>query len=204
MSEVAVGSPKAAAAVRRRRWSRVWRGALWLLGIVAAGLGVVAALVVVQGTYTEVRHADAILVLPGACPPPPDEGAPPCGTGPLDYALDLYRRGFAGQLILIGQEAVAPERAYLLAQGFPDGALVLEDEQESRQAQIKSAAELARARGVSSLLVVGAPPQMLLSLKMARDLDMVAYGAPQPGAPAFVPLDVARESLAYWRYVLGV
>lgn len=185
---------------RRRRWSRAIRGIVWLVGCVVVALVVVAILVVVQGTYVEVRRADAILVLPDSCATP--SVSVPCGAERLDYAFDLYRRGYASHIVLFDQQVAAAERAYMLDKGFPDQYLLVEDQAASRPAQMRRIAQLAREQGISSLLIVGAPPEMLRALKMARDLDVAAYSTPLPGLPAFVPLAVAQETLAYWRYVL--
>ena len=197
MSEVVIkGTPTLA----RRRWLRVLRALAWLVALPVVALLIVAVLVVLQGTYTEVRRADTVLVLPDECAP--DQGEASCDTPQLDYALDLYSRDFATHIILIGQQTAASDRTYLQSKGFPDQSLIVEDQEATRPAQMRHVAQLIRERGASSLLIVGAPSGMLRALKMARDLDLSAYGVPLPGAPTFVPLDVAREAVAYWRYVL--
>src|SRR5689334_15257506 len=120
MSEVAI---KSTPTLVRRRWLRGLRALAWLVALPVVALLVVAVLVVLQGTYTEVRRADTIMVLPNECAPSENQAS--CETPQLDYALDLYSRDFATHIILIGQQTAASDKAYLQSKGFPDQSLIV-------------------------------------------------------------------------------
>lgn len=163
-------------------------GVLFLLMFVA--LVLVALLTVIQAKRDETQQVDAIVVL--------NTGSFPELT--LNHALELYRRGYAARLLLTGTQ-VAEMHAILISQGVPEVALLVADESSQRTARMRKARTLAQAEGVNSVLLVGEPEQLLLDLKMAHDMGLNAYGAPDPD----VPLDMQRvvqSSLDYWQYIL--
>jgi hypothetical protein len=85
----------------------------------------------------------------------------------------------------------------MLARGVPESALGVLAEGES----LFDALAAARSGGAQSLLVVSAPADQLLSLKVAHDQGLRAYGSPSP-IPSMDLLDALRAALGYWRYAL--
>jgi hypothetical protein len=181
---------------------RLARALLLLLLLCVAGLVLVAVLVAVQSQYVDLRQADAIMVLDMPCDTARPSGAQPCPQQALlEHALDLYRRGLAQRLLLSDNTRAGLD--YLRANGVPEPALLIEHEGSG---DVRLVAEMARANGISSVLLVGVPYQMLRGLKMVRDHDLVAYAAPLPARVGLGDVEqlraIARESGAYWRYVL--
>lgn len=167
---------------------------LHILGLLTtltlAALALVSLLTILQGHRDETQRVAAIVVISAAAAP----------QAHLDYALELYKRGYASHLLLAGSQ-LAELRTALLRRGVPEAALFLTEETSERRLQMRSIASLARAQGFTSILVVNDPDQLLLDLKMASDLGLRAYGAPDPN----IPLEAGRvlqSSLDYWRYVL--
>ena len=99
----------------------------------------------------------------------------------LDTAADLYRLGKAERLLLTGDgglngpDEVETMRAYLLAQGIPENALLLDRE------GVRTLASLLRARdvfGVRSALVVTSPFHLPRTLFLARRIGLELTGVP--------------------------
>lgn len=172
----------------------------------------VSALVLVQGQRDETRPAGAAIVL-SAERWRGDQTA--MRQARLDHALDLYRRGTVTRFILTGPAAsdaelseAAVSQAYLIERGVPQEVLQLEEQGQSTLDCLRNAAERARAGGVSTVLLVSDPVHMLRSLKMARDIGLVAYGSPAYNSPASRSFTaelgyVARETWAYVAYIFA-
>lgn len=158
--------------------------------LILAGLLLVASLVALQGANDESRRVDAIALV-WTTPPAPEH---------LNYTVDLYRRGYAARLLLVGEDPAAVQAA-LVAQGLPVDVVVLAEGPGDRWDQFQHAAAVAQQQGIGSILLVDTPGTLLRSLKMARDLGLRAYSAPVPATPLDAGV-VLREAAAYWRYVL--
>lgn len=170
---------------------RVLRYLALISGVLIGGFCLVAGLIYLQNRQSEVRRADAIVLSLRT-------GA---SDAVIDYAVDLYRRGFAARLILAGGD---PQllAARIGERGLPGEAALVISAGEEEEA-IRQAAELARANGIASVLLISDPHDLLLQLKMLRDQGLEAYAAPAPQQPVQLAA-VTRASLAYWRYVLGL
>lgn len=183
---------------RGRQWLSVaWNIALQSLRVTAtlsvfvlAGLAFVSGLILVQGQRDEARHVDAIVVLL------PDN----LNRAHLDRAFELYRRGYAKQVLLAGNDLAAAQ-AGLIERGVADSALILVEETDDSWVGMRNIVEMARGNGVQSILLVNTPGRLLLNLKMARDLGLTAYGTPT-SAFDFDIRPILRASVAYWGYVL--
>ncbi|MEI7646354.1 MAG: hypothetical protein WCJ55_18945 [Chloroflexales bacterium] len=179
-------------AVLRRR--AVWHAAgtqlarltVLLLIIALAGVGLAAAAISIQAQRDETRSADLLLVIAPDLPP----------AALIEYSFDLYRRGYAVQVALAGPGR-GRARADLLARGIPATALGILATGES----LFDALAAAHSGGAQSLLVVSAPADQLLCLKVAHDQGMQAYGSLLP-TPSMDLLDALRAALDYWRYAL--
>jgi uncharacterized SAM-binding protein YcdF (DUF218 family) len=193
------------------------RGLIIIAVTLLALLGLVCGLIVIQGRRDEARqigagHVGAALVLGAA----QWNGDPsPVLRARLDHALELYRRGQVRQIILTGgtgpgdttSEAAVGKR-YLIAQGLAADALLLEEQGTTTWESLRNAVPLARANRIGAVLLVSDPFHMLRSIKMARDLGLIAYGSPTRTSPiasgsAEETRYVLRESWAYLVYLFA-
>jgi uncharacterized SAM-binding protein YcdF (DUF218 family) len=193
------------------------RGLIVIAVALLALLGLVCALIVAQGRRDEAQQVaggqvGAALVLGAA----QWNGNPsPVLRARLDHALDLYRRGQVRQIILTGgvgsgdttSEAAAGKQ-YLIERGITADALLLEEQGTNTWESLRNAAPLARANRIGAVLLVSDPFHMLRSIKMARDLGLIAYGSPTRSSPiaagsAEETRSVLREAWAYLVYLFA-
>jgi uncharacterized SAM-binding protein YcdF (DUF218 family) len=181
------------------------RGLIVIAVTLLALLGLVCALIVVQGRRDEAQQVGAgqvgaALVLGAA----QWNGDPsPVLRARLDHALELYRRGQVRQIILTGgvgsgdttSEAAAGKQ-YLIDRGMAADALLLEEQGTTTWESLRNAAPLARTNRIGAVLLVSDPFHMLRSIKMARDLGLIAYGSPTRSSP------IAAGSAEETRYIL--
>jgi hypothetical protein len=152
------------------------------------GIGLVFALTRLQGARDERRNVDA-LVLSGAQP----------DANLLNHAVDLYRRGFASRIVLLGPAANS-YHSTLVERGISEAALISSAETDQAVLHI-ALAQAAHPAGVDSVLIIGPQAAMLRDIKAARDQGLRAFGAPLPG-PAPDVQTTLDAALSYWRYVL--
>jgi uncharacterized SAM-binding protein YcdF (DUF218 family) len=201
-------------AMRKLQALRILRAllrSLLLVGVSAALLvALVCGLIIVQGQRDEVRDSGAAVVLGAA----QWNGDPsPVLQARLDHALDLYHRGVVKRIILTGgvgagdrfSEAAAGKQ-YLLDRQLSAEVLLLDERSTTTWENMQNAADLARANGIDTVLLVSDPFHMLRSLKMARDLRLSAYGSPTRTSPisgnrAEEARYVVREIWAYLVYL---
>lgn len=179
--------------IRRRRspWGEAWR---WLLtGIVFAMLTVSigGALLVTavwrQARTDQARPADAIVVLGTA----QWNGYPgPVLRARLDHALDLYRQGLAPVLVVTGGRMPGDEfteaeaaQAYLIEQGVPPEAILLENEGRNSWESMRGVRDLAASAGIGRVLLVSDGFHLFRLKLMARDLGLDAAASPATGSP---------------------
>jgi len=188
-----------------RTLSGIGRGLLSMIAVAVALLVLVSAMIIVQGQRDEARPVGAAVVL-----------GDPAGSGDsaiarvarFEHAGDLYRRGMVSRIILTGKSAAPAGREYLTGLGLPPQALLIETESATMAEGVRAAGAIARAQGVSAVIIVADPPQMLTALKVARDEGLAAYGSPTHSAPgeAHPAAEVAvvlRETWRYLTYVLA-
>jgi len=181
------------------------RGLIVIAVALLALLGLVCALIVAQGRRDEAQQVGAgqvgaALVLGAA----QWNGDPsPVLRARLDHALDLYRRGQVRQIILTGgvgpgdtTSEAAAGKLYLIGHGMTADALLLEERGATTWESLRNAAPLARTNRIGAVLLVSDPFHMLRSIKMARDLGLIAYGSPTRSSP------IAAGSAEEIRYVL--
>ena len=179
------------------------RGLIVIAVALLALLGLSCVLIVIQGQRDEAEQVGggqvgAALVLGAA----QWNGDPsPVLRARLDHALELYRRGQVRQIILTGGVGIAPARdragkQYLIEHGMAADALLLEEQGTTTWESLRNAVPLARANRIGAVLLVSDPFHMLRSIKMARDLGLIAYGSPTRSSP------IAAGSAEETRYVL--
>jgi len=183
-----------------RAFIALGRGIVTVLTSVLLLLGVTAAMVVVQSGRNEARPAGAAVV-PGEAV---DGALTPEQQAQCDHAANLYRRGMVSRIILTGVTVAPLARQYLIDQGAPPQVLLIEEESASLVEGLRAAANMARAQGISSVVIVVDPPAMLTALKVARDEGLTAYGSPVGDASrADDPNAVVGETWRYLRYVFA-
>ena len=202
---------------RRRSW---WRELLkWLLSVTLLvalappllGLSLLAA-IYWQARTDQARPVDAIVVLGTT----QFNGRPsPVLRARLDHVLTLYRDGMAPLIVTTGgrQEGDAfteaeASRDYLVAQGVPAAAIVLENAGRSSIDSMRGTAALLDARGLRRVLLVSDGFHLLRIKVMARDLGLIPYASPVPNSPirrnSGLELSyVARDAAALVFYLLG-
>jgi uncharacterized SAM-binding protein YcdF (DUF218 family) len=153
-----------------------------------------------QGGRDESRVADAIVVLGAA----QYNGVPsPIFEARLAHAVDLYHGGIAPVLVVTGGKLpadrtteAAAARAYALANGVPDGAILVEDQGRTTLESLRSVAEMLEERGLTSAVFVSDRTHMLRVLKIARAEGIEAFGSPTTTSPSeSSPIDRLRATI---------
>lgn len=161
-----------------------------LLILSLLGVALVAIATALQAQRDEARRADLLVVIAPAVPSPAF----------IDHTFELYRRGYAPRLIVAGSG-----RAQLIgalgARGLPAEVLDEAARAELPLNQIATAAQAAQGAGGASALVVAQQEELLLSMKIVRDMGLRTYGSPPPGR-SVDPLALLEASADYWGYVL--
>lgn len=147
-----------------------------------------------QSTLDEARAADVILVLGAA----EYRGRPsPVFRARLDHALDLYRRGLAPRILTTGGAGGDPVfteggvgRSYLVEQGVPSEAIIVEPEADSTVHSTIAAAEIMDRMGLNSCVLVSDGYHIFRAKQMLATRGLQVYGSPRPSTP--------REGLGQW------
>ena len=160
-----------------------------LLGLVGLALliGYTTYRIWSRGQLDEQRPADAIVVMGAA----QYDGRPsPLFAARLDHAIALYRAGLAPTLVVTGGKAdgdrtteAAAARAYAIARGVPDDAILLEDQSRTTQESIRAVSRVLRDHGLAGALFVSDRPHMLRVIRMATDDGIEAWGSPTATSP---------------------
>ncbi len=156
-----------------------------------------------QSTIDEARPADVIVILGAA----EYRGKPsPVLKGRLDHGLELYRDKKA-QLVMTtggaGGDPVFTEgevgRDYLVRQGVPSEAILVESEGETTMHSIAAAGEIMRRMELKSCIVVSDGYHIYRAKKMLQKLGFQVYGSPRPEAPR----NDGRQWWLYTRQAIG-
>lgn len=138
----------------------------------------------------DARKADAIIVMGAA----QYQGKPsPALRVRLDHALALWQRGLAPNMLLTGgigegdtvSEAAA-SRAYVMARGVPDSAILLENEGRTSAQSLRAAVGILHEQELRTAIVVSDPFHMLRLEILGRRYGIDPYTSPAlpgPGAP---------------------
>jgi uncharacterized SAM-binding protein YcdF (DUF218 family) len=162
-------------------------GAACIAGVLVLG-GYTSLRIWQQGQTDEAgRPADAIVVLGAA----QYNGRPSdVFAARLDHAVDLYLRGVAPRLIVTGGRADGDTsaeadvaRAYALARGVPESAILDESSGRDTVESLGNVAGVMARNGLHSALFVSDPTHMLRVLRIADDLGIESYGSPTRSGP---------------------
>ena len=77
----------------------------------------------------------------------------------------------------------AAARAYAVARGVPEAAILSEDRGRTTLESLENVRELFRGRGLSSAVFVSDRTHMLRVLRIATDQGIEAWGSPTPSSP---------------------
>jgi uncharacterized SAM-binding protein YcdF (DUF218 family) len=165
---------------------------LWLLALGA---------VIAWGSRDRAKTSDAIVVLGAA----QYWGKPsPVLRARLDHAVDLYRRGMAPRLVLTGGVGVgdttseaAVSRKYVIREGVPDSAILLETTGRTTRESLRSVATMLRARARRRVILVSDPFHMLRLDILARRFGLVPYTSPTRTSP------ISANTAETWRYYIN-
>jgi uncharacterized SAM-binding protein YcdF (DUF218 family) len=169
--------------VAERRRPRLWPRIVFALAALVAGYATISVYQVWStGRSAQAREVDAIVVLGAA----QYDGRPsPQLRARLDEVVRLWPLGYAPLVVVTGgkqpddrfTEAEASAR-YLIEQGVPESAIVLENAGASTFESLESTAAILAERGLDRVLLVTDPFHALRSRLIAEEVGMEAYVAP--------------------------
>jgi uncharacterized SAM-binding protein YcdF (DUF218 family) len=174
-----------------------WYAVAIILAVWALALGAVIA----WGSRDRAKTSDAIVVLGAA----QYWGRPsPVLRARLDHAVGLWRRGMAPRLVLTGGVGVgdttseaAVSRKYVVGEGIPESAILLETTGRTTRESLRSVAEMLRARDQRSVILVSDPFHMLRLDILARRFGLVPYTSPTRTSP------ISANTGETWRYYIN-
>jgi uncharacterized SAM-binding protein YcdF (DUF218 family) len=155
-----------------------------VVGLTLYAAGQFAWLIWTYGGTTDQGAADAALVLGAAA----DGIAPsPVFEERLRHAVELYRAGRVKHLVLTGGrgtgEALAESevgRDWVVAQGVPADAVLIETESRTTKQNLTFARPLLEKAGIGRVLIVSDPLHMRRAMWMANTLKFDAAPSPTP------------------------
>ncbi len=164
-----------------------------------------------QSSRDEAREADVILILGAA----EYNGRPsPVLKARLDHGLELYRRGLAPLILTTGGAGGDPMfteggvgRAYLIKQGVPAEAIVVEMEGETTMHSTAASAEIMRRMGLKSCIVVSDGYHIFRAKRMLEAKGLQVHGSPRAIAAKTNWKDwwlYARQAFGYILWTMGI
>ena len=193
--------------MRRLLWAACTAASLCVI----AYLGWVAVQIHHESTIDEAHPADVILVLGAA----EYRGRPsPVFRARLDHGLDLYRKKYAPRILTTGGAGGDPiftegtvGRAYLIAQGVPSDAIIVEPEGESTAHSTVAAAEIMQRMNLGSCILVSDGYHIFRAKRMLEGKGVKVYGSPRPSIPKGDWKEwwvYARQSVGYLLWSVGI
>ena len=184
---------------------------LALLALLGAYLAVVAREIHRQSTIEEARPADVIVVLGAA----EYRGRPsPVFKARLDHALELYRRSLAPRVLTSGGAGGDPVfteggvgRSYLVGNGVPSEAIIVEPEAETTVQSMAAVAEIMRRMGLKTCILVSDGYHIFRAKQMLATQGFSVYGSPRPDPSAEGARQwwlYARQSVGYLLWRVGI
>jgi uncharacterized SAM-binding protein YcdF (DUF218 family) len=159
----------------------------WVVLAAATVYTVALIMVLVVSQQDQRQPVDAIVVLGAA----QYNGRPsPVLRARLNHALSLYREGHAPVIIVTGgvgrgdttSEATVGRR-FLLAQGVPAEAVIVQAQGRSTQASMTAVGEWLNSKGLNRVLLVSDPFHMFRLQMEARRTKLEAYTSPTDDSP---------------------
>ena len=154
-----------------------------------------------------VASADAILVL--GCNPIQNDAPSPCMRARGGHAADLYRQGYAQNVVASGTpDEVRVLRSVLTDDGVPQDAIQTDDKSHDTIQNIVNSGLILRAKGWHSVVLVTEPFHIKRSVLIAHDVwgaGITVYASPSLNSQNWDGLpvkafNVARDSLSLMLY----
>jgi uncharacterized SAM-binding protein YcdF (DUF218 family) len=174
----------------------------WYIAVIIFALWALAlGAVITWGSRDRAKASDAIVVLGAA----QYWGKPsPVLRARLDHAVDLWRRGMAPRVVLTGGVGVgdttseaAVGRKYILNEGIPDSAILLETTGRTTRESLRSVAVMLRANNFRTVILVSDPFHMLRLDILARRFGLMPYTSPTRSSP------ISANTGETWRYYVN-
>jgi len=167
------------------RWAIIL--AIWIPVVIGLLISSLFGAIYWQSREDQTRPVDAIVVLGAA----QYDGRPtPVLQARLDKALALYRDGIAPLIIVTGgQQAgdrfteAGASRDFLVSEGVPERAILLENEGRSSWESMESASLLLNQRGVKRIMLVSDGFHLFRLKVMARHQGLIPFAAPATDSP---------------------
>jgi uncharacterized SAM-binding protein YcdF (DUF218 family) len=188
-----------------------WRAAALATAALVVYVVLVAVEIKRQSDVDEARPADIIIIMGAA----EYRGRPsPVLRARIDHGLGLYRRKLAPRILTTGGAGGDPvytegevARNYLVRQGVPSEAILVESEGESTWESTAIAAEMMRRMNLKSAIVVSDGYHIFRTKKMLEFRGLDVYGSPRPDVPEGTWRETwlfARQAIAYLIWRVGV
>lgn len=185
----------------RRAPRRLLRAAVVTVLVLASTWLVAVAAVAVVGRLDYAGPADAIVVLGAA----QWAGRPsPVLRARLDHGAALWRAGRAPRIVVTGGVGTGDTlseadvgRRYLMTQGVPDSAILVEREGRTTGQSIASTVAMLEARGATHAILVSDRFHSLRLRILAARHGLRAGTSPTRTSP------IARNAVTEWRYILS-
>jgi uncharacterized SAM-binding protein YcdF (DUF218 family) len=173
----------------------------YVVVIVFAAWALALGAVIAWGSRDRAKASDAIVVLGAA----QYWGKPsPVLRARLDHAVSLWRRGMAPRIVLTGGVGVgdttseaAVGRKYVIGEGIPDSAILLETTGRTTRESLRSVAQMLQSRDRRSVILVSDPFHMLRLDIVARRFGLIPYTSPTRTSP------ISANTGETWRYYIN-
>ena len=129
----------------------------------------------------------------------------------INHGITLYEEGYVDRLIVTGGTADQEEESdasaakkYLLSQGIPEEAVLIEDQSSITQENLENSKAIMEENGYETALIVSDPLHMKRAMLLAEDAGITAYSSPTPSTRYIslrtkIPF-LARETFYYIGY----
>jgi uncharacterized SAM-binding protein YcdF (DUF218 family) len=171
--------PAIRTAVRRARKLLLWAFVAFVCWLVLIG-----GWIVHYGSTDHKKNSDCIIVLGAAIQ---GDKPSPVFEERLRHAVNLYRNGYAPKLILTGglgdgrkrsESSVASD--FVRRFGVPNRDIIIEERSRTTYQNLQESADVMKAKGFRTAIVVSDPLHMERSMMMAGDLGLDAVSSPTP------------------------
>lgn len=176
----------------------VWNGFVAVFAAVLVSIAYLSVRIESASDRDEAQPADVIVVLGAA----EYNGRPsPVLRARLDHALELYRNKLSPRILTTGGAGGDPVftegtvgRSYLMSQGVPSDAIIVENEGETTVHSVALAAEIISRMGLRSAIVVSDGYHVYRVKKMLEARGLRVYASPRK--------ELHPDSLRdHWNYV---
>lgn len=155
---------------------------LILIAAIIIYIAINALSVYYYSSVDETRNADAAIVLGAAAYP---HAPSPVYKERLNHAIKLFNENKVRYIILTGGYGKGNTKSdamigaeYIIENGVPDSAILLEEKSTVTEENLKNAAQIMRDNGLNSALIVSDPIHMKRAMLMAKDSGIDAFSSP--------------------------